>query len=57
MKATKALQLDYKLHNELKLYCVSKGIVMQKLVERLIENELSKGIQSNSRESKISKQK
>jgi hypothetical protein len=53
MKATKAIQVDSKLHNDLKVYCVSNGIVLQKLVEKLIESELSKSIRRNNTKSKI----
>ena len=49
---TKSVQLDSQLHAELKQYCNDRGLKLQKLIENLIKNELSKGIQSNNRQSK-----
>ena len=52
MKDTKSIQLNSTLHTELKIHCVGKGIVMQKLVEKLIRDELSKSVRSDSTKSK-----
>jgi hypothetical protein len=49
---TKSVQLNSKLHSEVKEYCNENGLKLQQFVETLIENGLSKNIQSNSRKSK-----
>ena len=52
---TKSIHLSREVHAELKQYCNDKGLKLQKLVENLIKDELSKTIRSNSRPSKIRK--
>jgi hypothetical protein len=39
---TKPIQIDSKLHAELKQYCNEKGLKLQKLVEILIKEKLKK---------------
>lgn len=36
---TKAIQIDIKIHKQLKKYCSDNGLKMQKLIEKLIINE------------------
>lgn len=48
---TKSIQLDSQVHAKLKQYCNDRGLKLQKLVETLIKDELSKSIQSNNRQS------
>ena len=52
---TKSIQLNSQLHAELKQHCNDRGLKLQKLVENLIKDELSKSIQSNNRQGKNSK--
>lgn len=37
---TKAIQVDIKIHEQLKQYCSDNGLKMQKLTEKLIINEI-----------------
>jgi hypothetical protein len=39
---TKAIQIDIKIHEQLKQYCNDSGLKMQKLIEKLIINEIKK---------------
>jgi hypothetical protein len=55
MEATKSIQINYQLHAEIKKYCDDNGLKLQKFVEKLIKDGLSKSIQSDSREGKSSK--
>lgn len=49
---TKSIQIDCELHNRLKDHCSSEGLKLQRFVENLIKNGLSKSIQPANRESK-----
>jgi hypothetical protein len=46
---TKAIQIDIIIHKQLKQYCNDNGLKMQKLIEKLIINEIkrNKNISSN----------
>ena len=44
---TKAIQIDIKIHEQLKQYCNNKGLKMQKLIEKLIINEINRNLQDN----------
>jgi hypothetical protein len=44
---TKAIQIDIKIHEQLKQYCDDNGLKMQKLIEKLIINEIKRNIQDN----------
>jgi len=44
---TKAIQIDIKIHEQLKQYCNDNGLKMQKLIEKLIINETKGNIQDN----------
>jgi hypothetical protein len=44
---TKAIQIDLKIHEQLKQYCNDNGLKMQKLIEKLIINETKGNIQDN----------
>jgi hypothetical protein len=44
---TKAIQIDIKIHEQLKQYCNDNGLKMQKLIEKLILNETNRNIQNN----------
>jgi hypothetical protein len=37
---TKAIQIDVKIHKQLKKHCDDNGLKMQKLVEKIIINEI-----------------
>lgn len=37
---TKALQIDESIHEQLKAYCNEKGLKLQRLVEKLIIDEI-----------------
>jgi hypothetical protein len=39
---TKAIQIEDQIHNQLKQYCDDKGLKIQKLVEKLIMNEITR---------------
>lgn len=39
-QVTKAVQIDIKIHEQLKQYCNDNGLKMQKLIEKLIINEI-----------------
>lgn len=49
---TKAIQIDIKIHEQLKKYCGDNGLKMQKLVEKLIINETTnnRDLQNNESE-------
>ncbi|MFZ4598935.1 MAG: RepB family protein [Terrimicrobiaceae bacterium] len=51
IQSTKSIQIDKQVHAELKQFCDEKGLKLQKLVERLIKDELSKDLRSNYRKS------
>jgi hypothetical protein len=57
MKTTKSIQLNEKLHIQLKEYCNSKGLKLQSFVEKLIEYELRENLRSNNQESSFGKSK
>jgi len=44
---TKAIQIDTKVHEQLKKYCNENGLKMQKLIEKLIINEINRNLQDN----------
>ena len=44
---TKAIQIDIKIHEQLKQYCNDNGLKMQKLIEKLIINEINRNLQNN----------
>jgi hypothetical protein len=44
---TKAIQIDIKIHEQLKQYCNANGLKMQKLIEKLIINETNRNLQDN----------
>jgi hypothetical protein len=46
---TKAIQIDIKIHEQLKQYCNDNGLKMQKLIEKLIINDIknNRNIQNN----------
>lgn len=44
---TKAIQIDAKVHEQLKKYCNENGLKMQKLIEKLIINETNRNLQDN----------
>jgi hypothetical protein len=44
---TKAIQIDTKIHEQLKQYCNDNGLKMQKLIEKLIINETNRNIQNH----------
>lgn len=46
-QVTKAIQIDIKIHEQLKQYCNDNGLKMQKLIEKLIINEINRNIQNN----------
>ena len=48
---TKSIQINSQIHAELKQCCSAEGLKLQKLVEKLIVDELSKNIRSNNTES------
>ena len=37
---TKSIQIDSKIHSQLKEYCEGNGLKLQKLIERLILKEI-----------------
>jgi len=43
---TKAIQIDIKIHEQLKQYCNDNGLKMQKLIEKLIINETNRNLQN-----------
>lgn len=43
---TKAIQINIKIHEQLKQYCNDNGLKMQKLIEKLIINETNRNIQN-----------
>jgi hypothetical protein len=43
---TKAIQIDIKIHEQLKQYCNDNGLKMQKLIEKLIINEINRNNQN-----------
>ena len=43
---TKAIQIDIKIHEQLKQYCDDNGLKMQKLIEKLIINEIKRNNQN-----------
>ena len=43
---TKAIQIDIKIHEQLKQYCNDNGLKMQKLIEKLIINEIKRNNQN-----------
>jgi hypothetical protein len=45
---TKAIQIDIKIHEQLKQYCDDNGLKMQKLIEKLIINEIKRNNQNLS---------
>ena len=55
MEATKSIQINYQLHTEVKKYCSDNGLKLQKFIEKLIEDGLSKSISPDSRKSKESR--
>jgi hypothetical protein len=44
---TKAIQIDIKIHEQLKQYCNDNGLKLQKLIEKLIINETNRNLQDN----------
>jgi predicted DNA binding CopG/RHH family protein len=42
MEATKSIQINYQLHTHVKKYCSDNGLKLQKFVEKLIQDGLSK---------------
>jgi hypothetical protein len=46
-QVTKAIQIDIKIHEQLKQYCNDNGLKMQKLIEKMIINETNRNIQNN----------
>ena len=46
-QVTKAIQIDIKIHEQLKQYCNDNGLKMQKLIEKLIINEINRNLQGN----------
>lgn len=47
-QVTKAIQIDIKMHEQLKQYCNDNGLKIQKLVEKLIKNEIERNNQNLS---------
>jgi hypothetical protein len=45
-QVTKAIQIDIKIHKQLKQYCNDNGLKMQKLIEKLIINETNRNNQN-----------
>jgi hypothetical protein len=43
---TKAIQIDIKIHEQLKQYCNDNGLKMQKLIEKLIINKIKRNNQN-----------
>ena len=43
---TKAIQIDIKIHEQLKQYCDDNGLKMQKLIEKLIIKQIENEHQS-----------
>lgn len=41
-QSTKSIQVEPQIHEQLKNYCDENGLKMQKLVEKLIINEIEK---------------
>jgi hypothetical protein len=41
-QVTKAIQIDVKRHEQLKQYCSDNGLKIQKLIEKLIINEIKR---------------
>ena len=52
-KQRSPIQIDADLHLAIKNYCKKEGLVMKSLIEKLINNELSKNLQSNLPKSEI----
>jgi hypothetical protein len=44
---TKAVQIDESIHEQLKQYCNEKGLKLQRLVEKLIIDEIKRNLQNN----------
>ncbi len=55
MKTTKSIQINQKLHAQIKEYCDKNGLKLQKFVEILISHGLSETVQSNNKEGKLAK--
>ena len=45
---TKAIQIDIKIHEQLKQYCNDNGLKMQKLIEKLIIKQIENEYQSKN---------
>jgi hypothetical protein len=45
---TKAIQIDIKIHEQLKQYCDDNGLKMQKLIEKLIIKQIENEYQSKN---------
>ena len=45
---TKAIQIDIKIHEQLKQYCSDNGLKMQKLIEKLIIKQIENEYQSKN---------
>ena len=45
---TKAIQIDIKIHEQLKQYCDDNGLKMQKLIEKLIIKHIENEHQSSN---------
>ena len=45
---TKAIQIDIKIHEQLKQYCDDNGLKMQKLIEKLIIKHIENEHQSTN---------
>ena len=45
---TKAIQIDIKIHEQLKQYCNDNGLKMQKLIEKLIIKQIENEHQSSN---------
>ena len=43
----KVIQINIKIHEQLKQYCDDNGLKMQKLIEKLIINEINRNLQNN----------
>lgn len=52
METTKSIQINPNLHANVKRHCSENGLKLQKFVEKLIEDGLSKSIRPDSTESK-----
>ena len=44
---TKAIQIDIKIHEQLKQHCNDNGLKLQKLIEKPIINEINRNLQDN----------